>query len=107
MRRLYRAKPGRTPASLFITHTDLRRDEITGLEENSFVAGHLLVDSHPNETGAGRTKSGSGEKYLSTGMPGGECATCPIRLSQCKTTRYQTGSTRTLSASASAATRVG
>lgn len=58
MRRLYRANPSRAPLWLFMAHTGLRRGEIIGLEKASVVGGRLLVESDPDETGAGRTKSG-------------------------------------------------
>lgn len=58
MRRLYRANPGRAPLWMFMAHTGLRRGEIIGLEKASVVGGRLLVESDPDETGAGRTKSG-------------------------------------------------
>jgi len=58
MRRLYRANPARAPLWLFMAHTGLRRGEVIGLEKSSVVAGRLLVESDPDETGAGRTKSG-------------------------------------------------
>lgn len=58
MRRLYRANPGRAPLWLFMAHTGLRRGEIIGLEKSSVVAGRLLVESDPDESGEGRTKSG-------------------------------------------------
>ncbi|WP_459018267.1 tyrosine-type recombinase/integrase [Stenotrophomonas sp. PSU_St142] len=58
MRRLYRANPARAPLWLFMAHTGLRRGEIIGLEKSSVVAGRLLVESDPDETGEGRTKSG-------------------------------------------------
>jgi len=58
MRRLYRANPGRAPLWLFMAHTGLRRGEIIGLERSSVVVGRLLVESDPDESGEGRTKSG-------------------------------------------------
>lgn len=58
MRRLYRANPARAPLWLFMAHTGVRRGEVIGLEKSSVVAGRLLVESDPDETGAGRTKSG-------------------------------------------------
>ncbi len=58
MRKLYRANPARAPLWLFMAHTGLRRGEIIGLEKSSVVAGRLLVESDPDKTGAGRTKSG-------------------------------------------------
>jgi len=58
MRRLYRANPARAPLWLFMAHTGLRRGEIIGLEKCSVVAGRLLVESDPDESGEGRTKSG-------------------------------------------------
>lgn len=58
MRRLYRANPERAPLWLFMAHTGLRRSEIIGLEKSSVVAGRLLVESDPDESGEGRTKSG-------------------------------------------------
>jgi len=58
MRRLYRANPARAPLWLFMAHTGLRRGEVIGLEKISVVAGRLFVESDPDETGAGRTKSG-------------------------------------------------
>lgn len=58
MRRLYRANPARAPLWMFMAHTGLRRGEIIGLHKASVVAGRLLVESDPDETGAGRTKSG-------------------------------------------------
>jgi len=58
MRRLYRANPARAPLWLFMAHTGLRRGEIIGLEKSSAVAGRLFVESDPDESGEGRTKSG-------------------------------------------------
>jgi len=58
MRRLYRANPGRAPLWLFVAHTGLCRGEVIGLEKSSVVVDRLLVESDPDETGAGRTKSG-------------------------------------------------
>lgn len=58
MRRLYRANPARAPLRLFMAHTALRRGDVIGLEKSSVVAGRLLVESDPDETGQGRTKSG-------------------------------------------------
>lgn len=58
MRRLYRANPARAPLWMFMAHTGLRRGEIIGLEKCSVVAGRLLVESDPDESGEGRTKSG-------------------------------------------------
>ena len=58
MRRLYRANPGRAPLWLFMAHTGLRRGEVIGLEKSSVVVDRLLVESDPDETGAGRAKSG-------------------------------------------------
>lgn len=58
MRRLYRANPTRAPLWLFMAHTGLRRAEVVGLKKSSVVSGRLLVESDPDETGAGRTKSG-------------------------------------------------
>lgn len=58
MRRLYRANRARAPLWLFMAHTGLRRGEIIGLEKALVVGGRLLVESDPDETGAGRTKSG-------------------------------------------------
>lgn len=58
MRRLYRTNPARAPLWLFMAHTGLRRGEIIGLEKSSVVAGRLLVEGDPDESGEGRTKSG-------------------------------------------------
>lgn len=58
MRRLYRANPARAPLWMFMAHTGLRRGEIIGLQKSSVVGSRLLVESDPDETGAGRTKSG-------------------------------------------------
>lgn len=58
MRQLYRANPARAPLWLFLAHTGLRRGEIIGLQKSSVVAGRLLVESDPDESGEGRTKSG-------------------------------------------------
>ena len=58
MRRLYRANPSRAPLWMLMAHTGLRRGEIVGLEKASVVGRRLLVESDPDETGAGRTKSG-------------------------------------------------
>ncbi len=64
MRRLYRANPARAPLWLFMAHTGLRRGEINGLAKSSVIAGRLLVESDPDETGAGRTKSGKWRTVL-------------------------------------------
>ena len=45
-------------ASTAVPVTGLRRGEIIGLEKSSVVAGRLLVESNPDESGEGRTKSG-------------------------------------------------
>ncbi len=58
MRRLYRANPARAPLWLFMAHTGLRRGELAGLTKASAIGGRLLVESEPDEEGAGRTKSG-------------------------------------------------
>lgn len=57
MRRLYRANPALAALWLFMAHTGLRRGEVIGLEKSSVVGGRLLVESDPDETGVGRTKS--------------------------------------------------
>lgn len=58
MRKLYRANPARAPLWLFLAHTGLRRGEVVGLTHKAVVAGRLQIESVPDETGAGRTKSG-------------------------------------------------
>lgn len=58
MRRLYRANPARAALWMFMAHTGLRRGEVIGLTKSSVVGRRLLVESDPDETGAGRTKSG-------------------------------------------------
>lgn len=58
MRRLYRANPARAPLWLFLAHTGLRRGEVIGLQHSAVAAGRLYVESEPDDTGAGRTKSG-------------------------------------------------
>lgn len=58
MRALYRANPARAPRWLFMAHTGLRRGEVIGLTKAAIVGRRLLVESDPDETGAGRTKSG-------------------------------------------------
>ncbi|WP_419403817.1 tyrosine-type recombinase/integrase [Stenotrophomonas rhizophila] len=58
MRRLYWANPARAPLWLFMAHTGLRRGEVIGLEKSSMVAGRILIESDPDESGAGRTMSG-------------------------------------------------
>lgn len=58
MRRLYRANPARAPLWMFMAHTGLRRGELIGLAKSAVVGRRLLVESDPDETGAGRTKSG-------------------------------------------------
>lgn len=58
MRHLYQANPARAPLWMFMAHTGLRRGEVIGLEKASVVGSRLLVESDPDETGAGRTKSG-------------------------------------------------
>lgn len=58
MRSLYRAHPARAPLWMFMAHTGLRRGEVIGLAKSSVVGGRLFVESDPDETGAGRTKSG-------------------------------------------------
>ncbi|RRU17154.1 tyrosine-type recombinase/integrase [Stenotrophomonas sp. 278] len=58
MRRLYRANPARAPLWMFMAHTGVRRGELIGLRHSSVVAGRLQIESEPDETGAGRTKSG-------------------------------------------------
>lgn len=58
MRKLYRANPARAPLWLFMAHTGLRRGEVVRLGKASAAAGRLLIESEPDSTGAGRTKSG-------------------------------------------------
>ncbi|WP_294994312.1 tyrosine-type recombinase/integrase [uncultured Stenotrophomonas sp.] len=58
MRRLYRANPTRAPLWLFMAHTGLRRGELMGLEKSSVVRGRLLIESNPDASENGRTKSG-------------------------------------------------
>ncbi|WDS36191.1 tyrosine-type recombinase/integrase [Pseudoxanthomonas sp.] len=58
MRKLYRANPDRAPLWLFLAHTGLRRGEVVRLRKSAVVNGRLQVESEPDETGAGRTKSG-------------------------------------------------
>lgn len=58
MRRLYRANPARAALWMFMAHTGLRRGEVIGLTKSSVVGRRLLVESDPDETGAGLTKSG-------------------------------------------------
>lgn len=58
MRRLYRANPARAPLWLLLAHTGMRRGEVAGLGKDAVRAGRLRVESEPDETGTGRTKSG-------------------------------------------------
>lgn len=58
MRRLYRANPARAPLWMFLAHTGLRRGEVVALGKAAAVSGRLHIESVPDETGAGRTKSG-------------------------------------------------
>lgn len=58
MRKLYRANVARAPLWLFLAHTGLRRGEIAGLSKAAVSGGRLYVESVPDETGEGRTKSG-------------------------------------------------
>lgn len=58
MRRLYRANPVRAPLWLFLAHTGLRRGEVTRIGKSAADRDRLRVESLPDETGAGRTKSG-------------------------------------------------
>lgn len=60
MRKLYRARPQRAALWLFMAHTGLRRGELCnlGLRSECIANGRLRIESEPDETGAGRTKSG-------------------------------------------------
>ena len=80
MRKLYRANTTRAPLWLFLAHTGLRRGEVIGLQKASVVGGRLLVESDPDETGAGRTKSGKwGEVPLNRYALGVATSTGPDR----------------------------
>lgn len=58
MRKLYRANPARAPLWLFMAHTGLRRGEVAGMAKTAATAGRLFIESEPDATGSGRTKSG-------------------------------------------------
>ncbi|CAD7380681.1 tyrosine-type recombinase/integrase [Xanthomonas arboricola pv. juglandis] len=58
MRKLYRANPLRAPLWLFMAHTGLRRGELGNLSKSSVRNNRLLIESIPDQTGKGRTKSG-------------------------------------------------
>ncbi|WP_024940135.1 tyrosine-type recombinase/integrase [Xanthomonas arboricola] len=58
MRKLYRANPARAPLWLFMAHTGLRRGEVAKLHKSSVQGSRLMIESEPDETGSGRTKSG-------------------------------------------------
>lgn len=58
MRKLYRANPARAPLWLYVLHTGIRRSEIPRAGRSHVHAGRLVIESLPDETGKGRTKSG-------------------------------------------------
>lgn len=58
MRKLYRANPARASLWLFMAHTGLRRGEVSKLSKARVVANRLRIESDPDKTGEGRTKSG-------------------------------------------------
>jgi len=58
MRRLYRANRGRAFLWMFMANTGLRRGEVVGLRKLAIVGGRLRIESDPDGTGKGRTKSG-------------------------------------------------
>lgn len=55
---LYKANPARAPLWEFMAHTGLRRGEMAKMRHDDVARGNLLVESIPDETGHGRTKSG-------------------------------------------------
>lgn len=55
---LYKANPSRAALWAFMAHTGLRRGEMAKMRHADVVRGKVLVESIPDETGHGRTKSG-------------------------------------------------
>lgn len=57
--KLYKANPLRAAIWEFLAHTGLRRGEMVKFDKrNDIQRGHVVIESIPDETGAGRTKSG-------------------------------------------------
>lgn len=58
MQALYEANPARAPLWCFMAHTGLRRGEMAKMVHADVARGRLRIESDPDETGDGRTKSG-------------------------------------------------
>jgi integrase len=58
MQALYAANAARAPLWRFMAHTGLRRGEMVKLTRANVIGTRLRVESEPDGTGAGRTKSG-------------------------------------------------
>lgn len=58
MQALYAANAARAPLWRFMAHTGLRRGEMVKLTRANVIGTRLRIESEPDGTGAGRTKSG-------------------------------------------------
>lgn len=58
MEALYAANKGRAPLWRFMAHTGVRRGEMVKLTRANVAGTRLRIESEPDGTGAGRTKSG-------------------------------------------------
>lgn len=58
MRKLYAANPSRAALWAFMAHTGMRRGEVCKMRREDVVDGKVRIESTPDESGAGRTKSG-------------------------------------------------
>lgn len=56
--KLYKANPLRANLWRFMAHTGIRRGEMAKLRHDDVRQGKLMIESIPDETGHGRTKSG-------------------------------------------------
>lgn len=58
MRQLYAANPARASLWAFMAHTGMRRGEMCKFRLADVVGGRVRIESIPDESGEGRTKSG-------------------------------------------------
>ena len=56
--KLYKANPSRAALWQFMAHTGLRRGEMCKFTKDDVQRGCVMIESIPDETGSGRTKSG-------------------------------------------------
>lgn len=56
--KLYKANPTRAPLWQFMAHTGMRRGEMVKFTKDDVQRNCVVIESIPDETGAGRTKSG-------------------------------------------------